>query len=163
MKLQSCSAGICIALRCVSGWVSLEGEAMASLEDVATVLGVSVPVARFLLCFVGSIPCSAIARFTPAGRVRNLYAAATGIVLSYYSFGSEANLFFIPPIVVGYGSMVLARPHCGAITFFVAFGFLLTWYVRWGVNNHRLFEVVLEMLASGLRFACYVHCGNWLK
>lgn len=109
--------------------VGRQGGAMASLEDIASVLGVSVPVTRFLLCFVGSIPCSALARFIPAGRVRNLYAAATGIVLSYYSFGPEANLFFILPIVVGYGSMVLARPHCGPITFFVAFGFLLTWYV----------------------------------
>lgn len=102
---------------------------MASLEGVASALGVSVPVARFLLCFVGSIPCSALARAMPAGRVRNLYAAATGLVLSYYSFGSEANLFFILPIVVGYGSMLLARPHCGAVTFFVAFGFLLTCHV----------------------------------
>jgi lysophospholipid acyltransferase len=110
------------------GLGTLLEEAMASLEGVALALGVSVPVARFLLCFVGSIPCSALARAMPAGRVRNLYAAATGLVLSYYSFGSEANLFFILPIVVGYGSMLLARPHCGAVTFFVAFGFLLTWY-----------------------------------
>ena len=101
---------------------------MAILEEIAAVLGVSVPVTRFLLCFVGSIPCSALARFVPAGRVRNLYAAATGIVLSYYSFGPEANLFFVLPIVVGYGSMVLARPHCGTITFLITFGFLLTWY-----------------------------------
>lgn len=103
---------------------------MASLEGIASVLGVSVPVTRFLLCFLGSIPCSAVARLMPAGRVRNLYAAATGIVLSYYSFGPEANLFFILPIVVGYGSMLLARRHCAAITFSVAFGFLLIWYVR---------------------------------
>lgn len=100
---------------------------MAGLEGVASVLGVSVPVAKFLLCFVGSIPVSAVSRFLPAGSVRNLYAAATGMVLSYYSFGSEANLFFILPIVVGYGSMVLARRHCGFVTFVVAFGFLLTW------------------------------------
>lgn len=99
------------------------------LEVIASVLGVSVPVTRFLLCFVGSIPVSALARFVPAGSARNLYAAVTGMVLSYYSFGWEANLFFILPIVVGYGSMILARWHCGLITFVVAFAFLLTCHV----------------------------------
>lgn len=100
---------------------------MASLEAVASVLGVSVPVTKFLLCFVASIPCSFVARFVPAGSLRNFYAAATGAMLSYYSFGPAANLFFILPIVVSYGSMKLARQHCGLITFVIAFGFLLTW------------------------------------
>ena len=101
---------------------------MASLESVASLVGVSVAVMRFLLCFVASIPCSAVARWMPAGAVRSLYAAATGIVLSWYSFGPVANLFYFLPVVVGYGSMLLARQHCGAITFVAAFGFLLTWY-----------------------------------
>lgn len=102
---------------------------MANLESLASVLGLSVAVTRFLLCFVGSIPCSALARWMPAGAVRNVYAAATGMVLSYISFGPEANLFYCFPLVVGYGSMILARQYCGFITFVAAFGFLLTWYV----------------------------------
>lgn len=105
---------------------------MADLESIASVVGVSVGVARFLLCFIASIPCCAAARLMPAGAVRNLYAAATGIVLSYYSFGPVANLFYFLPVVVGYGSMLVARQHCGFITFAAAFGFLLTWDLNGG-------------------------------
>ncbi|CAM6051897.1 unnamed protein product [Sphagnum compactum] len=98
---------------------------MAGLEDVAGVLGVSVPVVRFLLCFLASIPCSWLARFTPAGALRNLYAAGTGALLSYYAFGAEANFLFFVPILVSYGSMLVYRRRCGVITFFIAFAFLI--------------------------------------
>ncbi|KAG0615285.1 hypothetical protein M758_5G029100 [Ceratodon purpureus] len=80
----------------------------------------------------GVFTFSAVARWMPAGAVRSLYAAATGIVLSWYSFGPVANLFYFLPVVVGYGSMLLARQHCGAITFVAAFGFLLTWDLNGG-------------------------------
>jgi hypothetical protein len=100
---------------------------MAGLEDVAGVLGVSVPVVRFLFCFLASIPCSWLARFTPAGALRNLYAAGSGALLSYYAFGAAANFLFFFPILVSYGSMLVYRRRCGVITFFIAFAFLIAW------------------------------------
>lgn len=100
---------------------------MAMLEGFASVLGVSVPVARFLVCFVASIPCSFLSRFVPAGGFRNLFAAFTGSILSYYSFGAGANLYFCFPILVSYGSMILYRRNCGLFTFLAAFTFLITW------------------------------------
>ncbi|KAH6818197.1 MBOAT bound O-acyl family protein [Perilla frutescens var. frutescens] len=100
------------------------------MDSMASAIGVSVPVLRFLLCFVVTIPVSFLHRFVPGGpTARHFYAAATGAILSYLSFGFSSNLHFIVPMLSGYASMVLCRKYCGIITFFLAFGYLIGCHV----------------------------------
>ncbi|KAL2517009.1 Lysophospholipid acyltransferase 1 [Abeliophyllum distichum] len=103
---------------------------LPQMESMALAIGVSVPVLRFLLCFAATIPFSFFHRFVPGGPVaRHLYAATTGAVLSYLSFGFSSNLHFLVPMFFGYASMVLCRKYCGIITFFLAFGYLIGCHV----------------------------------
>nr|GMD96024.1 lysophospholipid acyltransferase 1-like [Ipomoea batatas] len=105
------------------------------LEPMASAIGVSVPVLRFLLCFLATIPVSFLHRFVPGGSTgRHLYAAVTGAVLSYLSFGFSSNLHFLVPMLLGYASMLLCRPFCGIITFFLAFGYLIGWFQRFHLS-----------------------------
>ncbi|GFP85177.1 lysophospholipid acyltransferase 1 [Phtheirospermum japonicum] len=97
---------------------------------MASAIGVSVPVLRFLLCFAATIPVSFFHRLVPGGPgARHLYAAVTGAFLSYVSFGFSSNLHFVVPMLSGYASMVLCRKYCGIITFFLAFGYLIGCHV----------------------------------
>ncbi|XP_016441115.1 lysophospholipid acyltransferase 1-like [Nicotiana tabacum] len=102
---------------------------LPEMESMASAIGVSVPVLRFLLCFVATIPVSFLHRFVPSAVGRHLYAAVTGAVLSYLSFGFSSNLHFFGPMLLGYASMVLSRRFCGIITFFAAFGYLIGCHV----------------------------------
>ncbi|KAJ8538656.1 hypothetical protein K7X08_029952 [Anisodus acutangulus] len=102
---------------------------LPEMETMATAIGVSVPVLRFLLCFVATIPVSFLHRFIPSTTGKHLYAAVMGAVLSYLSFGFTSNLHFIVPMILGYGSMVVSRSYCGVITFFIAFGYLIGCHV----------------------------------
>ncbi|KAL8556930.1 hypothetical protein ACS0TY_004415 [Phlomoides rotata] len=103
---------------------------LPEMESMASAIGVSVAVLRFLLCFVATIPVSFFHRFVPGGpTARHLYAAATGALLSYLSFGFSSNLHFVVPMLLGYASMVLCRKYCGVITFFMAFGYLIGCHV----------------------------------
>lgn len=100
------------------------------LGPMASMIGVSIPVFRFLLCFVATIPVSFIWRLIPGGPFgKNTYAALTGVILSYLSFGFSSNLHFLVLMAVGYVSMVLYRQRCGLVTFFLAMGYLIGWYV----------------------------------
>ncbi|MCO5595718.1 hypothetical protein L7F22_049764 [Adiantum nelumboides] len=99
------------------------------MEELAAALGVSIPVLHFLLALLVTILCSWLWRFVPGPRLRHLYAAFTGCFLSYYSFGWDANLHFLVPMLIGYVSMLLFRRHCGSITFVGAFGFLICCHV----------------------------------
>ncbi|KAM7259544.1 hypothetical protein ACFE04_015285 [Oxalis oulophora] len=96
---------------------------------MAAAIGVSVPVLRFLLCFVATIPVSFLWRFIPGRVGKNLYAAGSGVILSYLSFGFSSNLHFLVPILLGYASMLLFRAKCGIITFFLGFGYLIGCHV----------------------------------
>lgn len=100
-----------------------------SIESMASLLGQSVPVMRFLLCFLATIPVSWGCRFMPWSLGRHLYAALTGALLSYLSFGYSSNLHFMVPMALGYGSMLLCRHRCGQITFFGAFAYLIGCHV----------------------------------
>ncbi|XP_057836844.1 lysophospholipid acyltransferase 1 [Cryptomeria japonica] len=100
-----------------------------SIESMASLLGQSVPVTRFLLCFLATIPVSWGWRFMPGPLGRHLYSAFTGALLSYLSFGYSSNLHFMVPMALGYGSMLLCRHHCGRITFFSAFAYLIGCHV----------------------------------
>ncbi|XP_009764156.1 lysophospholipid acyltransferase 1 [Nicotiana tabacum] len=102
---------------------------LPEMESMATAIGVSVPVLRFLLCFIATIPVSFLHRFVPSATGKHLYAAVMGGVLSYLSFGFSSNLHFLVPMVLGYGSMVVSRSYCGIITFFIAFGYLIGCHV----------------------------------
>ncbi|KAG6428692.1 hypothetical protein SASPL_112946 [Salvia splendens] len=103
---------------------------LPEMDSMASAIGVSVPVLRFLLCFVATIPVSFLHRFFPGGPTgRHFYAATTGAVLSYLSFGFSSNLHFVVPMLLGYVSMALSRKHCGIITFFLAFGYLIGCHV----------------------------------
>lgn len=107
-----------------------------NLGPLASMIGVSIPVLRFLLCFVATIPVSFIWRFIPGGPFgKNAYAALTGVILSYFSFGFSSNLHFLVLAAVGYGSMVFYRQRCGLVTFFLAMGYLIGWYVTFSELN----------------------------
>ncbi|XP_065875738.1 lysophospholipid acyltransferase 1-like [Euphorbia lathyris] len=95
------------------------------MESMAAAIGVSVPVLRFLLCFVATIPVSFFHRFIPGSFGKHLYAAASGVSLSYLSFGFSSNLHFLVPMLLGYASMILFRAHCGILTFILGFGYLI--------------------------------------
>lgn len=100
------------------------------MEAMASAIGVSVPVLRFLLCFAATIPASFLWRLVPGGPpAKHVYAAASGAVLSYLSFGFSSNLHFLVPILISYASMILYRRRCGIITFVLALGYLIGWYV----------------------------------
>ncbi|GAB4858211.1 Lysophosphatidylcholine acyltransferase 1 [Ancistrocladus abbreviatus] len=100
-----------------------------NMSSMASALGVSVPVLRFLLCFVATIPISFIWRIIPRTLPKHLYAAFTGAFLCYLSFGLSSNLHFLVSMLIGYLSMALFRPYCGIITFFAAFGYLIGCHV----------------------------------
>ncbi|CAK9175399.1 unnamed protein product [Ilex paraguariensis] len=100
------------------------------MESMASAIGVSVPVLRFLLCFAATIPVNFLWRLIPGGPpTKHLYAALSGAILSYLSFGFTSNLHFLVPMLLGYASMVLCRRYCGIITFFLGFGYLIGCHV----------------------------------
>ncbi|KAJ3680127.1 hypothetical protein LUZ60_016405 [Juncus effusus] len=99
------------------------------MDSMAAAIGVSVPVLRFLLCFVATIPVSFFSRFVPTALGRHLYAGLTGAALSYLSFGFSSNLHFLIPMAMGYLLMLLNRKHCGILTFFAGFGYLIGCHV----------------------------------
>ncbi|GLT90932.1 hypothetical protein SLE2022_088470 [Rubroshorea leprosula] len=99
------------------------------MEAMAASIGVSVPVLRFLLCFVATIPVSFLWRFVPGRLPKHLYSALSGALLSYLSFGFSSNLHFLVPMFLGYAAMLLYRPKCGIITFFLGFGYLIGCHV----------------------------------
>lgn len=99
------------------------------INSIASLIGVSVPVCRFLLCFVATIPVSFLWRVVPGRHGKHVYAAASGVVLSYLSFGFTSNLHFLVPMLLGYLSMIFFRAKCGIITFFLGFGYLIGCHV----------------------------------
>eukprot|EP00268_Persea_americana_P027047 TRINITY_DN26559_c0_g1_i1.p1 TRINITY_DN26559_c0_g1~~TRINITY_DN26559_c0_g1_i1.p1 ORF type:complete len:466 (+),score=54.38 TRINITY_DN26559_c0_g1_i1:135-1532(+) len=99
------------------------------MDSMASAVGVSVPVLRFLLCYVATIPVSFLCRLVPGGLPKHLYSALTGAILSYLSFGFSCNLHFLVPMTLGYGSMLLFRRRCGIFTFFAGFGYLIGCHV----------------------------------
>nr|AHE80985.1 acyl-CoA:lysophosphatidylcholine acyltransferase [Bernardia pulchella] len=101
------------------------------MESMASSIGVSIPVLRFLLCFVATIPVSFVHRVIPGRLGKHVYAALSGAVLSYLSFGFSSNLHFLVPMLLGYGSMVLFRSHCGIMTFALGFGYLIGCHVHY--------------------------------
>ncbi|KAG5097535.1 hypothetical protein JHK82_047389 [Glycine max] len=100
-----------------------------SMDSMATSIGVSVPVLRFLLCFAATVPLSFLCRFLPRGLPKHLYSSVVGVALSYLSFGFSSNLHFLVPMFLGYASMLLYRPRCGILTFFLGFGYLIGCHV----------------------------------
>ncbi|KAF8412326.1 hypothetical protein HHK36_000287 [Tetracentron sinense] len=99
------------------------------MESMASAIGISVSVLRFLLCFVATVPVSFLCRFIPGTLPKHLYSAASGALLSYLSFGFSSNLHFLVPMLMGYASMLLYRQRCGIITFFTGFGYLIGWSI----------------------------------
>ncbi|XP_010255524.1 PREDICTED: lysophospholipid acyltransferase 1-like [Nelumbo nucifera] len=95
------------------------------MESMASSISVSVPVLRFLLCFVATIPVSFLWRLVPGTIPKHLYSAASGAVLSYLSFGLSSNLHFLVSMLMGYTSMLVYRRRCGIISFFTGFGYLI--------------------------------------
>lgn len=97
------------------------------MESMASAIGVSIPVLRFLLCFAATIPVSFFWRIVPGSMSKHLYAALSGVFLSCISFGFSSNLHFLIPMALGYFSMLLCRRYCGVVTFFAGFGYLIGW------------------------------------
>ncbi|KAL0324346.1 UNVERIFIED_CONTAM: Lysophospholipid acyltransferase 1 [Sesamum calycinum] len=131
---------------------------LPEMESMASAIGVSVPVLRFLLCFIATIPVSFFHRFVPGGATaRHLYAAATGAILSYLSFGFSSNLHFLVPMLLGYASMVLYRKYCGIITFFLAFGYLIGWYgwIFFSLNFSLFLDLNLALASSMVSFGYF--------
>ncbi|KAH9572669.1 hypothetical protein CY35_02G163900 [Sphagnum magellanicum] len=99
---------------------------MMTMEKVAGVFGIGAPVLRYLFGLLASIPCSWLRRYVPGATGRHLYAAATGALLSYCSFGATSTVYFGILMLGSYLSMLMFRRHCGIITFVHAFAILLT-------------------------------------
>ncbi|PHT57945.1 Lysophospholipid acyltransferase 2 [Capsicum baccatum] len=135
---------------------------LPELAPLASAIGVSVPVLRFLLCFVATIPVSFLHRFVPTAVGRHLYAAVTGAVLSYLSFGFSSNLHFFGPMLLGYSSMVLCRRYCGIITYIAAFGYLIGCHVYYmsgdawkegGIDaTGALMVITLKIISSTINY-----------
>uniref|UniRef100_A0A2P2LLC7 1-acylglycerophosphocholine O-acyltransferase n=1 Tax=Rhizophora mucronata TaxID=61149 RepID=A0A2P2LLC7_RHIMU len=100
-----------------------------NMHSMAAAIGVSVPVLRFLLCFVATIPVGFFHRFVPSRLGKHVYSAGSGALLSYLSFGVSSNLHFLVPMLMGYASMLLFRPFCGLVTFVSGFGYLIGCHV----------------------------------
>lgn len=94
--------------------------------QVASALGLSLPVFHYLVCFISTIPVAFFHRFVPTVAGRHLYAFAGGAILTYLCFGNEVVYLYIP-VVMAYLSMVLYRKKAGTITFFLTFAFLIYW------------------------------------
>lgn len=135
---------------------------LPEMESVASAIGISVPVFRFLLCFAATIPVSFFHRLVPGGPVaRHLYAAMTGAVLSYLSFGLSSNLHFLVPMFLGYASMVLCRKYCGTITFFSAFGYLIGWYLTFSFAIFTISDLLCWSLLGNLLILFDGQCISW--
>ncbi|CAH2038080.1 unnamed protein product [Thlaspi arvense] len=102
---------------------------LIDMNSMASSIGVSVAVLRFLLCFVATIPVSFAWRIVPSGLGKHVYSASSGVLLSYLSFGFSSNLHFLVPMMIGYASMAICRPKCGIITFFLGFAYLIGCHV----------------------------------
>ncbi|KAL9666253.1 hypothetical protein QQ045_000579 [Rhodiola kirilowii] len=102
---------------------------LLDMPSMASAIGVSVPVFRFLVCFLATIPVSFLWRFVPSRLGKHAYSAFSGALLSYASFGFSSNLHFLVPMLLGYASMVFYRKRCGVITFFIGFGYLIGCHV----------------------------------
>lgn len=135
---------------------------LMAMEGIAAFLGVSMPVFRFLLSFLGTIPCSWLCRFVPGTSLRHLFAALSGLLLSHYAFGWQANLHFLVPMLIGYGSMILFRRCCGFITFAAAFAFLISCHVYYmsgdawkegGIDcTGALMVLTLKVIAAAINY-----------
>ncbi|KAJ4835660.1 Lysophospholipid acyltransferase 1 [Turnera subulata] len=99
------------------------------MESMASAIGVTVPVLRFLLCYVATIPLSLFHRVVPGRLGKHLYAFATGAILSYFAFGYSSILHFLVPMLSSYSFMALARPYCGTLTFVTSFAYLIGCHV----------------------------------
>ncbi|KAJ8766178.1 hypothetical protein K2173_021695 [Erythroxylum novogranatense] len=99
------------------------------MDSMAAAIGVSVPVLRFLLCFVATIPVGFFHRVVPSRLGKHIYAAGSGAILSFLSFGFSSNLHFLVPMLLSYSSMVLFRPYCGVLTFILGFVYLIGCHV----------------------------------
>lgn len=119
------------------------------MEEMASLIGVSASIFRFLLCYVATIPLSFFHRFVPGGSMgKHVYAALTGAMLSYLAFGITSNMHFLVLIIISYGSMALCRKQCGLITFVLAKGYLIGMYViitssLFFIRNDVLHETML--------------------
>ncbi|TYI35916.1 hypothetical protein ES332_A03G108800v1 [Gossypium tomentosum] len=132
------------------------------LETMAAAIGVSVPVLWFLLCFVATIPVSFLWRFVPGTLPKQVYSAFSGLVLSYLSFGISSNLLFLVPMLLGYAAMLLYRPKCGIITFFLSFGYLIGCHVYYmsgdawkegGIDaTGALMVLTLKVISSAINY-----------
>ncbi|CAN1294371.1 hypothetical protein LINPERPRIM_LOCUS22431 [Linum perenne] len=95
------------------------------MKSMATTIGVSVPVLRFLLCFTATILVSLFHRVIP-GAIPKHISAASGAILSYLTIGFSSNLHFLVPMFLGCATMVISRAHWPIIiTFIVGFRYLI--------------------------------------
>ncbi|KAK8362508.1 hypothetical protein V6Z12_A03G106200 [Gossypium hirsutum] len=86
----------------------------------------------------------------------------SGLVLSYLSFGISSNLLFLVPMLLGYAAMLLYRPKCGIITFFLSFGYLIGCHVYYmsgdawkegGIDaTGALMVLTLKVISSAINY-----------
>ncbi|XP_052171097.1 lysophospholipid acyltransferase 1-like [Diospyros lotus] len=133
------------------------------MEPLAAAIGVSLPVLRFLFCFLATLPVSLIWHLVPGGPpAKHLYAAASGAFLSYLSFGVSSNLHFLILMLLGYASMLLFRPRCGIISFFLTFVYLIGCHVYYmsgdawkegGIDaTGALMVIVLKIISCAMSY-----------
>ncbi|RYR77208.1 hypothetical protein Ahy_A01g001663 [Arachis hypogaea] len=110
------------------------------LEPMAASIGVTVPVLRFLLCFAATVPLSFLWRIVPGLLPKHLYSTGIGVSLSYIFFGLSSNMHFLVLIMVGYSFLLLLRPRCGILTFFLGFGYLIGCHVYYMSGDDTVYD-----------------------
>ncbi|KAJ0105287.1 hypothetical protein Patl1_18679 [Pistacia atlantica] len=124
------------------------------IDSIASLIGVSLPVCRFLLCFVATIPVSFLWRLVPGRLGKHVYAAASGVTLSYLSFGFSSNLHFLVPMFLGYLSMVFFRSKCGS--HYVLLGLRLShWLLKSECESAMVEKIKIDLILS--RRVCHVY------
>ncbi|XAR55034.1 1-acylglycerophosphocholine O-acyltransferase [Bertholletia excelsa] len=134
-----------------------------AMEAIAMATGLSVPVLRFLVALLSTMPAGLLWRVVPGGPAgKHLFSAASGVFLSYVSFGFSSNLHFLVTMLIGYASMALYRRRCGLITFFLGFGYLIGCHVYYmsgdawkegGMDaTGALMVLVLKVISSAINY-----------
>eukprot|EP00271_Cylindrocystis_brebissonii_P013834 TRINITY_DN341_c0_g1_i1.p1 TRINITY_DN341_c0_g1~~TRINITY_DN341_c0_g1_i1.p1 ORF type:complete len:490 (+),score=89.12 TRINITY_DN341_c0_g1_i1:303-1772(+) len=104
---------------------------MTTYAELLAFAGISEAIGRFLLCLLATIPISLTMRIINNVTVRHLFSAASGLALSFYCFGTVANVYFAAMVSIAYIAMLMDRKRCRMLTFTGTFGLLIfchVWY-----------------------------------
>jgi len=91
-------------------------------------LGLSKDQMRFMLALFSSLLVGAGIRMFKSPTVRHMYALITGVLLTYYPFGSGV-FHALPPAIITYLAMVVAPKKAGVVAWWASFPYLIYLHV----------------------------------